>query len=113
MFKINFSNNLFLSFFLSISFAFSVFAQEIEEVVVTGSRIATSNETSSQPLLSISSDALTNSGQFDLSEVLNDTPSLTASITATNSIDDTKNMGAPITGSRPTVKDGGMGIKKL
>ena len=61
----------------------------IEEVVVTGSRIATSNETSSQPLLSISSDALTNSGQFDLSEVLNDTPSLTSSITATNSIDAT------------------------
>ena len=61
----------------------------IEEVVVTGSRIATSNETSSQPLLSISSDALTNSGQFDLSEVLNDTPSLTSSITATNSLDAT------------------------
>ena len=60
----------------------------IEEVVVTGSRIATSNETSSQPLLSISSDALVNSGQFDLSEVLNDTPSLTSSISATNSLDD-------------------------
>ena len=44
----------------------------IEEVVVTGSRIATTNETSSQPLLSISSDALTSSGQLDISEVLND-----------------------------------------
>ncbi len=61
----------------------------IEEVVVTGSRIATSNETSSQPLLTISSDALMNSGQLDLSEVLNDTPLLTSSITATNSLDET------------------------
>ena len=60
----------------------------IEEVVVTGSRIATTNETSSQPLLSISSDALTSSGQLDISEVLNDTPALTASISATNSLDD-------------------------
>jgi len=54
MFNINFSNNLFLSFLLSISFSFSVFAQEIEEVVVT----ATKKEESVQDL-AISIDALT------------------------------------------------------
>ena len=69
------------------SSAEEVSAGIIEEVVVTGSRIATSNETSSQPLLTISSDSLTSSGQLDISEVLNDTPSLTASISATNSLD--------------------------
>ena len=49
------------------SSAEEVSAGIIEEVVVTGSRIATSNETSSQPLLTISSDSLTSSGQLDIS----------------------------------------------
>ena len=66
------------------------FAEEevIEEVVVTGSRLATtSNETASQPIASISEAALSKSGQFDIAEVLNDSPSLLNSITATNSLD--------------------------
>lgn len=59
----------------------------IEEVVVTGSRIKNTNETSSQPLLTISDEALSRSGQLDISEVLNDTPSLLSSISSTNSLD--------------------------
>ena len=66
----------------------AVSAEEIiEEVVVTGSRIATTNETASQPLLTIGAEAITSSGQVDLAELLNDVPQLTSSITLTNSLD--------------------------
>ena len=61
----------------------------IEEVVVTGSRIATTNETASQPLLTIGAETISSSGQVDLAEILNDVPQLTTSITATNSLDGT------------------------
>mgnify|MGYP001161090898 FL=1 len=85
----------------------------IEEVVVTGSRIATTNETSSQPLLSISSDALTSSGQLDISEVLNDTPSLTASISATNSLDATaSNVGGTNNFGGAALDLRGLGFKR-
>ena len=68
----------------------AVSAEEIiEEVVVTGSRIATTNETASQPLLTIGAEAITSSGQVDLAELLNDVPQLTSSITLTNSLDGT------------------------
>ncbi len=80
--------------------AFNAIAEEvIEEVVVTGSRIQTTNETSSQPILSVTQEAVASSGQFDLSEVLNDTPALLNSISSTNSLDseaenlDTENFG--------------------
>ena len=63
-------------------------AEEVlEEVVVTGSRIQNTNETSSQPILTISEEALSSSGQFDISEVLNDTPALLNSTSSTNSLD--------------------------
>ena len=74
----------------TLFFTATGFAEEevIEEVVVTGSRLATtSNETASQPIASISEAALSKSGQFDIAEVLNDSPSLLNSITATNSLD--------------------------
>ena len=68
----------------------AISAEEIiEEVIVTGSRIATTNETASQPLLTIGAEAITSSGQVDLAEILNDFPQLTTSITATNSLDGT------------------------
>ena len=59
----------------------------IEEVVVTGSRIARSNETASQPLSLISAEDLTQVGQTDIGEILNDQPALLSSVTSTNSID--------------------------
>ena len=47
------------------------FAEEevIEEQVVTGSRLQTTNETASQPIATISEQALSKSGQFDIGEV--------------------------------------------
>ena len=63
------------------------FAEEevIEEQIVTGSRLQTTNETASQPIATISEQALSKSGQFDIGEVLNDSPSLLTSVTGTNS----------------------------
>ena len=62
--------------------------QVLEEIVVTGSRIERSNESSSQPLSMISSEDLLQNGQTDIGEILNDQPALLSSVTATNSIDD-------------------------
>ncbi len=59
----------------------------IEEVVVTGTRLKTTNENSSQPIVSLDEDAISKSGEFDLGEVLNDSPPLLNSVTATNSVD--------------------------
>lgn len=59
----------------------------LEEVVVTGSRITRSNESSSQPLALISAEDLRQNGQTDIGEILNDQPSLLSSVTGTNSID--------------------------
>ena len=45
----------------------AISAEEIiEEVVVTGSRIATTNETASQPLLTLGAETISSSGQVDL-----------------------------------------------
>ena len=82
--------------------------------MVTGSRLtATTNETASQPISSISEEALTESGQFDIGEVLNDNPSLLNSVTATNSLDasaanigQTQNFGGAALDLR------GLGIKR-
>ncbi len=59
----------------------------LEEVIVTGSRITRSNESSSQPLSLISAEDLRQNGQTDIGEILNDQPALLSSVTATNSID--------------------------
>ena len=98
-------------FFISTGFAEE---EVIEEQVVTGSRLtATTNETASQPISSISEEALTESGQFDIGEVLNDNPSLLNSVTATNSLDasaanigQTQNFGGAALDLR------GLGIKR-
>ncbi|MEM7099571.1 MAG: TonB-dependent receptor [Pseudomonadota bacterium] len=60
---------------------------EIEEVVVTGTRLKTSNSNSSQPIVSVSAEDLVQGGQLDISEVLNDAPPLLNSVSATNSLD--------------------------
>ena len=58
----------FTFFFVSTGFAEE---EVIEEQVVTGSRLAaTTNETASQPISSISEEALTESGQFDIGKYL-------------------------------------------
>ena len=60
---------------------------EIEEVVVTGSRIERSNATAAQPLSTIDGDRIRQSGTSDIGEILNKNPALLNSITGTNSID--------------------------
>ena len=59
----------------------------LEEVVVTGSRITRSNESSPQPLSIVTAEDLLQNGQTDIGEILNDQPALLSSVTATNSID--------------------------
>lgn len=66
-----------------------VSAQEIEEVMVTGSRITrATNASATQPLSTISSDALKNTSVTDIAEILNDNPSLLSSVSSANSVDD-------------------------
>lgn len=61
---------------------------QIEEVVVTGSRLRqNSNATSSQPISTINALDLTQTSTTDIAEVLNDNPALLSSVTGTNSID--------------------------
>ena len=65
-------------------------AQEdvIEEVVVTGSRIARdANLTGALPVQSLDADDITASGEFSLADVVNDVPALLSSITAEQSVD--------------------------
>ncbi|MFN2329556.1 MAG: TonB-dependent receptor domain-containing protein [Chromatocurvus sp.] len=67
-----------------------VYAQEngLEEVVITGSRIQRDpNATGSQPVTSLSSEDIAISGEFSISDVVNDIPSLFASSTSENSVD--------------------------
>ena len=59
----------------------------LEEVVVTGTRLKTGNVNSSQPIVTIGSEAISEGGKLDLSELLNDTPALMNSVSSTNSLD--------------------------
>ncbi len=62
--------------------------EEIEEITVTGSRIARdSNLTGALPVQSIGEDEIQLSGEFSLSDVVNDVPALLSSTTAESSID--------------------------
>ena len=61
-------------------------AAQIEEVVVTGSRIpANPNLVSTTPVQSINEEAIRLSGELNLADVVNDIPALVSSITSENS----------------------------
>ena len=63
-------------------------SDEIEEVVVTGSRIARdSNLTGAQPIQGVSSEDIAESGEFALMDVVNDIPALIGSVSQEMSID--------------------------
>ena len=65
-------------------------AQEyvIEELIVTGSRIARdANLNSAQPIQSLDAADIAASGEFSLADVVNDVPALLSSITAEQSVD--------------------------
>ena len=73
-----------------LPFAGQSIAQEgvLEEVVVTGSRIARdANLTGALPVQSMDADDITTSGEFSLADVVNDVPALLSSITAEQSVD--------------------------
>ncbi len=77
----------------------SVFAAEpvLEEITVTGSRIARdSNLSSSSPIQTIGEEQILLSGEFSLADVVNDIPALLSSTTSENSIDSAFSDGANI-----------------
>jgi outer membrane receptor protein involved in Fe transport len=60
----------------------------LEEVVVTGSRLQTDpNAVASQPVTAVNSEDIAISGEFSISDVINDVPALFSSNTSENSID--------------------------
>ncbi len=62
--------------------------QLIEEVIVTGSRIARdANLTGALPVQSINAEAIRRSGEFSLSDVVNDIPALLMSETSEQTLD--------------------------
>ncbi len=76
---------------LSLS-AGSVMAQEevLEEITVTGSRIARDpNLSGALPVQSVGEERIQMSGEFAISDVVNDVPALLSSVTSENSIDAT------------------------
>src|SRR6185503_5682415 len=50
----------------------------IEEVIVTGSRIAVANMTSTSPILTVGSDEINTGGRMDLTDMLNQLPQVNA-----------------------------------
>ncbi len=59
----------------------------VDQIIITGSRIARNpNATAPVPVQSVGGDEIRLSGDFDISETLNDIPALMTSSTATNSI---------------------------
>ena len=72
------------------AFSQQSFAQEdsIEEVIVTGSRIARdANLTGALPVQSLTAEDIASSGEFSLSDVVNDVPALLSSLTQESSVD--------------------------
>lgn len=60
----------------------------LEEIVVTGSRIARdANLSGALPVQTVGSERIQMSGEFSLADVINDVPALLSSVTSENSID--------------------------
>ena len=74
----------------TLPFSAQIVAQDglIEQVIVTGSRISRdSNLTGALPVQSLNADDIRMSGEFSISDVVNDIPALMTSITSEQSID--------------------------
>jgi iron complex outermembrane receptor protein len=79
------------------SFVVAQSGDQIEEVIVTGSRIARdSNLTGALPIQSVSAADIRASGEFSLSDVINDIPALLSSVTSEQSIDSGFSTGANV-----------------
>lgn len=75
-----------------------ILAQDtIEEVIVTGSRISRdSNLTGALPVQSLNADDIRSSGEFSITDVINDIPALLTSVTSEQSIDSGLSNGANV-----------------
>ncbi len=63
-------------------------AEELEEIIVTGSRIARDpNLSGALPVQTIGAQQIQQSGEFSITDVVNDVPALLMSVTAEQSID--------------------------
>ncbi|MFK7829486.1 MAG: TonB-dependent receptor [Congregibacter sp.] len=83
----------------------------LEEVVVTGSRIQRDpNAVASQPVTSVSAEDIKLSGEFSISDVINDVPALFSSTTSENSIDG--NQGAEVADGTNTLNLRGLGTER-
>ena len=61
--------------------------EELEEVIVTGSRIPVdSNAVSSVPIQAVSEEDIRNSGEINIADIVADIPALVSSLTAENSL---------------------------
>lgn len=81
----------------------------IEEVVVTGSRIARdANLTGTNPVQSVSAEDIRSSGEFSLTDVVNDIPSLLQSMSSEQSIDS----GAQFSDGANVLNLRGLGVER-
>lgn len=79
-----------LAFSFSISSAVAQEEEVLEEIMVTGSRIARdANLSGALPVQTVGEQQIQMSGEFSLSDVVNDVPALLSSVTSENSIDAT------------------------
>ena len=95
----------------------SAFAQEavgeLEEVVVTGSRIKSSSVYAPQPVSTITGADIQQSGQPDIVEILNDNPALLSSVSIANSSDATNaNLGDVGAAGGSSLNLRGLGIER-
>ena len=71
----------------AVAAASTATAQELEEVVITGSRIPVNvNATSSVPVQSLSEEDIRRSGEINIADIVADIPALVSSQTAENSL---------------------------
>ncbi|MDP5053081.1 MAG: TonB-dependent receptor plug domain-containing protein, partial [Congregibacter sp.] len=83
----------------------------LEEVVITGSRIAGDpNATASQPVTSVSAQDIAISGEFNITDVINDIPALFSSNTSENSLDG--NQDASVADGTNTLNLRGLGAAR-
>lgn len=86
--RISFSCTVMLVSMLSVTGPWNAQETTIEEVVVTGSRIAReANLTGELPVQSVDAEDIAASGEFSLTDVVNDVPALLSSITSEQSVD--------------------------
>ena len=79
---------LILSGLITVPLTAATQEEELEEITVTGSRIARDpNLSGALPVQSVDSEQIRLSGEFSVTDVVNDIPALLSSVTSENSVD--------------------------